>query len=533
MKIFKPYWQNQLLLLPPNLEDLIPEGHLVRFINDIVNRMDLSELYANYKGGGATAYNPSMMLKVLIYGYMNNVRTSRKLAKAIRENIVYMWLAGMQTPDFRTINNFRSSRLKEDIDDIFRQVVEEAADVGLVKFENFFVDGTKIEANSNKHKMVWRKNTERYKASVKEKIDELLGEIDRLNEEENRLYGDKDLPEVGEGLNFEDPDTKAMVEKRAKKINKLLKKKKSVEKKLNSLEDRKKKYEHQEEVSGGRNSYSKTDTDASAMMMKDGQIKPGYNFMIGCENQVIVSYDVFQNANDGTCFKDLMERVKEFYGKFPVNVCGDSIFGNEENYDYCDNNEVTPYLKYQTYHAEKKRSFLKNRFRKENFIYDDENDEYICPEGKILNFVGQGERKTKTGYAQTVRTYSCDECAGCPFRSECTRGENRVITCNDRFAKYKANARDLLDSPFGEELRKRRGVEVETPFGNLKQNHFFRRFLLRGKEKVKIEGGLMSIAHNIKKIVGKVVSDILRGGEDILGFKKKSDLYSIASSCVA
>jgi transposase len=160
--VFKPYVMNQAALLPPSYEELIPENHLVRIVNEAVEKIDLNPLLSQYKGGGTSSYHPKMLLKVLVYAYAEKNYSSRRIAKALRENIYYMWISGGNRPDFRTMNNFRSSRMKAVIGDVFAAVLEYLVDAGHVKLENYFVDGTKIEANANKHKVVWAKRRDKY-----------------------------------------------------------------------------------------------------------------------------------------------------------------------------------------------------------------------------------------------------------------------------------------------------------------------------------------------------------------------------------
>jgi transposase len=186
------------MLLPPSLEDLIPENHLVRVVNRTVEKLNIQPLTATYKGGGASAYHPLMLLKVLVYAYLTKIYASRMIAKALTENIHLMWLSGMSTPDFRTINNFRSSRLRGVIDDVFGSMVFFLLDHGYIDLEQYFVDGTKLRADSNKHKVVWAKNTKRYKQKVQQKINELLVEIEQANAKEQEHYGDRNLEELGE-----------------------------------------------------------------------------------------------------------------------------------------------------------------------------------------------------------------------------------------------------------------------------------------------------------------------------------------------
>jgi transposase len=171
---FKPYTMDQPTLMPPSLEELIPADHLVRVVNRVMDELDLEEVLNEYKGGGTSSYHPRMMLKVLVYAYTQKVNSSRQIAKGLRENVNFMWISGGNRPDFRTINRFRSSVMKEGIEVVFGEVLQYLIEGGYVTLENYFLDGTKIEANANKYKWVWAKSTTKYKARLQEKIQELL-----------------------------------------------------------------------------------------------------------------------------------------------------------------------------------------------------------------------------------------------------------------------------------------------------------------------------------------------------------------------
>jgi len=216
---FKSYDQHQLIFLPASLDELVPANHLVRVVNQVVDQIDIRVLEKSYEGGGASSYHPKMMLKVLIYAYSTKIYSSRKIDQALQQNVHFMWLAAMQRPDFRTINNFRNGRLKTLIEDAFQQVLLFLIEHQYVKLENYFTDGTKMAADANKYSYVWAKNTERYKQNVKEKIKELLKQIDEENQKEEQQYGDDHLEEYGENssLNSE------QITEKARRINEGLK----------------------------------------------------------------------------------------------------------------------------------------------------------------------------------------------------------------------------------------------------------------------------------------------------------------------
>lgn len=505
---FKPYTMGQLQL-PIDIEVLIPPNHLVRVVNEAIEKMDLSILMKQYKGGGTSSYHPKMMLKVLIYAYTQRIYTSRQIAKALRENVNFMWISANNRPDFRTINRFRSTVMREIMNEVFTAVLKLLMDEGYVKLEHYFLDGTKIEANANKHKAVWAKNTKRYKEQLQKKIKELLDDIDQVNEEENAEYGDRDLEEVGE----DGPIDSGKIEKKIEELNERLRgdpKDKKLAKSVRKMEKdylpRQKKYEEQEKKLGDRNSYSRTDEDATFMRMKGeprGKVhpKPGYNIQMGTEDQFVVGYSVHQRPTDFCCFIPHLEQVKDRLGKLPDSVIADSGYGSEENYDYLEKAEVEPYVKDKAFHQEQTRKYKNNPFLVHNLGYEKEKDAFICPAGKRLIYRETKWRRTENGYWVENRHYECEDCQGCPLKEQCTRAAgNRRIQISFRLEKLKRKARDNLHSEKGKELRSRRAVEVESVFGRLKWNWGYKRFLLRGMEKVKVELGLLSIAHNLTKL---------------------------------
>lgn len=396
------------------------------------------------------------------------------------------------------------------MEEVFTAVVTLLIEEGYVKLENYFVDGTKLEANANKHTAVWAKSTGRYKGQLQKKIQELLDDIDRENEEENEEYEDRDLEELGEGR----PIDTEKIEKKMQELNERLRKEpkdKKLSKALRKLErnylPRWKKYEEQEKKLGDRNSYSRTDEDATFMRMKGepagGKVwpKPGYNIQMGTENQFVVGYSVHQRPGDTGCLIPHLERVKRWFGRLPEKVIADGGYGSEENYDYLEGASVGTYVKYNTFHREQTKKHQNNPFLIDNLVYDEDKDAFLCPSGKRLIYQETSLRRTENGYLTEKRHYECEDCYGCALREQCTRAtSNRRIQISFRLKEMRKRARDSLHSEEGQRLRSRRGVEVESVFGRLKWNWRFRRFLLRGKEKVEIEWGLLCIAHNMTKM---------------------------------
>jgi transposase len=512
---FKAYNMNQPSLLPPSLEELIPEGHLVRVVNQVVDQLDITPLLAKYKGGGTSSYHPRMMLKVIVYAYTQKIYSSRKIEKGLWENIGFMWISGGNRPDFHTLNNFRGSVMKEAVRKVFASLMEFLVEEGYVKMENYFVDGTKVGANSNPHKVVWAKKTKRYKEKLQQQIEDLLDEIECVNQAENDVYGDENLEELGEKSRV----TAEKVREKVDELNQRLQETpqdKSLKKAVKTLEEkhlpRLEKYEEQERLLEGRNSYSKTDPDASSLHMKEDRAarkplaRPAYNVQMGTEGQFVVGYSVHQQADDTSCFIPHMQQQIFPKGRKFKNGSGDAGYGSEENYAFLEKEAMGNFFKYNTFHQEqhppcKPETLEKLRFKSNYFPYDQGKDEFICPAQKRMHYTETKPYKSKNGFLSQRRFYECLDCASCPLKPKCTKAKgNRRIQVSFELQRYRQQARDNLLSEQGVALRQLRSIEPETVFGDIKHNMGFRRFMPRGLKKVEIEWGLLSMAHNLRKL---------------------------------
>src|SRR5512138_447634 len=387
--VFKDYAPNQILLLPPSLEEMIDPDHPVRVVNQVIDSLDLALLISKYKGGGSSSYHPRLLLKVLIYGYLNNLYSSRKMEQAAKQNIHFMWLSGMSYPDHNTINRFRGDRLKGTLKEIFSQVVSLLTDSGVITIKEVYLDGTKIEANANRYTFVWGRNVANNKEKIKKQLKELWDYAESVAREEL---------ESNEPDHFEKIDPES-IQRTIKQIDKALRDKPvdtKVRKKLNYARkhwpENLGRYQEQEKILGNRNSYSKTDPDATFMRMKEdhmlnGQLKPGYNWQISTQNQYILGYTIHQTTNDTTTLQSHMESLKENLGKMPDTLVADAGYGSEENYEYLENNDVEAFVKYQYFHKEQSKKWKEDPYRTENLLYDESDDSYSCPMGQKMNFI--------------------------------------------------------------------------------------------------------------------------------------------------
>jgi transposase len=508
---FKPYDPDQGMLLPPYLEELVPQGHLVRVVKRVLNTVEVDHLYDRFSDLGRSSYHPKMMLKAIIYAYAQKIYSGRRIAQALRQDINFMFLTGRQTPSYRSVNRFRSVYLKDMVEDVFTQVIDLLHQEGYIKFEEYFVDGTMIEADANKFSHVWSKNTNRYKKAVKDRVRSLFEDIEKINREEDERYGDHDLEEMGEDSNLTsekikevgDRINKKLEEKRQQRQNPADRKVQSLAKKLDKEAENLAKYEEQEKIAGDRKSFSKTDKDATFNRMKDQSLKPSYNYQVSSENQFITNFSVHQNAADSINFPDHLQKIVNRGEKYlPKNYVGDMGYGTEENFSLLNKLAVESHLKYPGFFRENKAEYKKNPFVREHMKYNPEGDFYSCPRGRRLRFKEERTTKNPHGYESTSRTYVCENCSGCSFRAQCTRSKqgSRVITVTPKLDAFRTEVRKNLNTDKGKELRKRRGYEIETFFGDAKHNQGCRRAHLRGLEKNNLDLAWICIAYNIRKL---------------------------------
>lgn len=501
--VFKNQTGNTPELFPINIFDKIPDNHPVRLVDAVVNSLDISDIIKLYKGGGRSAYHPRMMIKVLFYSYLSNVYSCRKIAKALNENIHFMYISGNSTPDFRTINDFRGKILKNHIQKLFAEVVKMLVEMGYVSLDVQYIDGTKIEAKSNRYTFVWKGSVEKYKEKLEVKINTILSAIENSINSDNQDINKEELPKT---INSEE-----LREKLSELNKKLTEPTKKQAKELQKLQDehlpKLEKYEKDLRVLGKRNSYSKTDEDATFMRLKDdhmqnGQLKPAYNTQISTENQFITHISIHQTPGDTTTLESHLDGFEKTYEKQSKEVVADAGYGSEENYEILKNKDITPYVKYNYFHKEQKRTMKNNPFLAQNLFYNAEKDFFVCPMGQRMENIGTGKRISSNGYESQVVYYQAKRCEGCPLRGLCFQAKgNRKIEVNHRLKELKSEARKLLNSEKGLEHRSKRPIEVEAVFGQLKSNNKFSRFTFKGLEKVELEFLLMALGHNFRKMV--------------------------------
>ncbi len=505
------------LVLPLCLEGLIPEDESVRLLSHELEELNYTLLYQAYSAKGRNpAVDPKTMFKILTYAYSQNIYSSRKIETACRRDINFMWLlAGHKAPDHSTIARFRTGFLAEACEDLFYQMVRRLAAMGELSKETVFIDGTKLEACANKYTFVWKKSVGKWEEKMFSKMEDA---VQMLNLEyiqtfavskENRTA---DLQRIVNYLkNYCHTHGVVFMYGRGKR--------KSVHQRYLELFqrflDRQLLYDLHHSRFGSRNSYSKTDVDATFMHMKDdhmrnAQLKPGYNVQIGVDSEYIAAVDIFQDRNDVWTMVPFLKHMEKYLGFRYPSVTADSGYESEEAYDYLEQQNQIPYIKPQTYEKWKKRSFKQDISKRENMGYDAENDTYTCHGGKTLLPLYVKKQKSKNGYESEVTVYECTDCSGCPYKEKCTKAKgNKRLYVSKNFIEHRQTSYENIMSEKGIKYRMNRSIQVEGAFGVLKNDYDFQRFLLRGKTKVKLEIFLLCFGYNINKLHAKIQNDRL------------------------
>ena len=522
---FRDYNYNQTVLFPQRIDEDIADNDPVRIVDALVESLDMDGFHKLYKEHGRSPYHPKMMLKVILYAYMNNIYSCRKIEKLLYRDIHFMWLSGRVKPDFITINRFRN-RVKNEINEVFTQIVLLLRAKGFISLDVEYIDGTKIESKANKYTFVWRKTVERNRERLMKKIKVLLSQIDdvivqdKTSDMETVSFTPSMLTELADELRstFEQTSEPSTKEEKA-----VAREKRRQLKELEAQRDKLQEYDTHMKTLDGRNSYSKTDPDATFMRMKEdamrnGQTKPGNNLQISTEHQFITDFALYPNPTDTLTMIPFLKSFADRYGRSAETVVADSGYGSEENYRYMSENEMTAYVKYNHFHREQRPRFKPDPFKAENFYYNADGDYCVCPMGQKMSRVGTRRSKTDSGYVSENARYRAVRCEGCPLRCLGFRSKgNRTVEINHRLQRYRQTARELLISDDGRRLRGQRCIEPEAVFGQMKQVFNYRRFRHFGKDKVKMDFAFFAIAFNIRKLCSKIALLAKNGGDSPFG----------------
>ncbi len=505
------------LKLPLNIETIIPEDDSVRLLSQFVEAMDLTDLYSTYER--INSVSPRTLLKIVLYSYMNGDYSSRSMEINCKRDINFMFLLeGAPAPDHATFARFRSIHFAPCAKRILAEMSNALFDLGEISGETIFIDGTKIEAAANKYTFVWKKAVTKNQTKLLIKLADFVAECEQLYDLKI-VYGDtvkmKHVKKLRKKLYALKQSENVVF------VHGIGKRKTPLQKSIETLEDylsRLKKYNHQIHICGGRNSYSKTDHDATFMRMKEdamgnGQLKPAYNLQHGVDSEYITWLTTGPQPTDTTTLIPFLKNAEEHLKFKYKNITTDAGYESEENYVFLEANGQLSYIKPANYEISKTRRYKNDMGKIENMEYDEESDVYICRNGKRLTPDHVRHSKSKTGYVSEKTIYKCEDCSGCPHKAECIKGNNCKTPLEERtktlqiskiFLKYRQEDLERILSAEGIVYRMNRSIQAEGSFGDLKQDMQFRRYVSKGTSNVLAESILLAMARNINKLHNKI-----------------------------
>lgn len=537
----------------------LPDDDPVYTLKKVMEDLDFSGLLANYSDKGRTGYNPIMMYAVVTYANMRGVRSVDRIVELCERDLAFIWLTRGQKPKRDAFYEFKGKKLASEIlDDLNYQFLRRLQKEGLVTLKELFIDGTKIEANANRYTFVWRGTVNYHLAGLLDSIELTFTQYNTFLQENG--YGQK--YDIGNAQMFviEGMDkVRSVIEKnRKRKLSKhkklanntvieidncspleILKLQKNLStiaagegiefvygkgkrkpeiqqlyEELDHLGQRLMEYKECFEIMGkDRNSYSKTDLEATFMRMKEdhmlnGQLKPAYNVQIAVENYFIVHGYVSNDRTDYNTLIPVLEKHRKAFGNVLEEVTADSGYCSEKNLLYLKENGIESYIKLQDHEKRKTRAYAEDISKYYNMkveVFEDEQF-YICHDGRELRHI-RTETKEQNGYTQTFEVYGCADCSGCEHKARClykynaekNAERNKVMKINEQWEELREKSHANIQSERGILKRQIRSIQTEGHFGDIKENENFRRFNYRSADKVYKEFMLYAIGRNINK----------------------------------
>lgn len=488
-KVFERHGQ---LVFALNSEITIPENAPVRLLSAQLEELEYGKLYKAYSPKGRkSAADARVLFKVMVHGYLCGIFSSRKLEEACQYRIDFKWLLEDQkAPDHTTFSRFRSGRCREVAEDLFYQFVKKLEDMNETDHKTVYIDGTKLESAAGRYTFVWRKPTEKHLAKVKAELE--------------RLTGLKSAEAIRTRLEKEQANISFVHGSGKRKTQQ----QRDWEKQY-ALVERWEKYEQMLSTMGeGRNSYSKTDPDATFMRMKEdhmrnGQLKPGYNVQIAVNSEYITGLEVFSDRSDAKTFRPMMQKLSQKHGKTYEETVADAGYESLENYLYLEQNGQICFIKPSNHDQKKTKKFKNQIGRIENMAYSHDDDCFICAQGRKL-VLRREMTELREGQFVTTVWYRCEDCTGCPCRAQCCRAKDstkpKEVVLHKAFWEKREQAARNITSQRGIQLRLCRSIQVEGAFALLKNDFAFRRFLTRGKRNIRTELFFLALAFNLKKL---------------------------------
>lgn len=482
----------------------------VFLVHNIVEEMNLGFLNSAYSDRGRKPIvEPRTMLKVLVFAYLNRKYSARDIEDACKYDLRFRWLLNnKKAPAYVTINRFRNL-IYPFIDEILNQLVELLIEQGEVDLKSLYIDGTKIEANANRYTFVWKKSVLKYQKKLSDKIIEYFHIGKNLSSKDLKkvvLTHFNDIRNICKSQNI------VFVYGQGKRKTEEQRKYELFEEWLDKLE----KYESHLKIMGERNSYSKTDNDATFMRLKDdhmknGQLKPAYNIQCATNGDYVVGIEGFSNPADMRTLPLFMNNILRKHDMKIDRVVADSGYESEENYLYLKEKQIDAFIKPSNYEIKKKNKYKKDISRRENMTYHESGDYYLCYNDKKLAFEKIVFRTNKYGFKSESRVYLCKDCLNCPYSNDCIKYKNnsglKRIYISERFENLRKQSEKNITTEEGIIERMNRSIQAEGIFSYIKTGMNYSRFRHKSMDKIVAEMKLLSIAINIKKLSNKIISN--------------------------
>lgn len=463
MSYIKGRDRNQIILFPEVIDEYITEENQVRFIDAFVSKLDMSKFkYFQVKNLGRPSYNPCDLLKLYIYGYLNTIRSSRKLERETHRNIELFWLIEKLHPDFKTIADFRKDN-KEAIRQVFREFTLICKNLKLFGGELIAVDGSKFAAVNSKRKAHTKNNLKEKLEKIDKHIQDYLDELDENDDEESDIHKPT---------------------------------KEELEEKIKSLKNRKDKYQKlQEELENtGENQICLTDPESRIMKVKGNGRDVCYNIQVAVDDKhnLIVDFAATNHENDLNELSNISIKAKEVLGVETIEALADTGYYTNKEVKKCLDNGITPYVPKPTTNNEA------NGFSKSKFKYDNEQNVYICPKNQELRF----KTIVKDKKGDNWKRYQGIKCNSCLSMSTCTKSpKGRII---ERWEHEEIIEEMGIRLKANQEKFKKRQSTVEPVFGTIKRNFNQGYMLLKGIDKVNAEFSLSALAYNMKRAINEL-----------------------------
>lgn len=523
---YTKFRQPKQLVLPLNVEYLIPKDESVRLLDQVMEELDYSQLNLTYSAQGRKpAVRPETFAKIIIYAYSRGIYSTRQIESSCKFDVRFQYLLQQQkAPDHNTIARFISDHLGPCLEDLLEQFVRQLMSVGEITPEQIFVDGTKIEANANKYTFVWKGAIEKNMEKLRKKAAKYLWD------------------ELGMAFTAEQIDARVLkrawnhVRNRVEKEGIIFvlgvgHRKTPQQRQYETLEEwsgRMSSYEESLRIMGkDRNSCSKTDPDATFMHMKEdhmrnSQLKPGYNVQAATNSEYILGIYVSADRTDSNTLIPFLEKLGRSYGEgFLKRVVADAGYESEENYDYLKQKQIRPFIKPSNHEYSKTPKFQRDMEFRLAMEYDAQEDSYTCKGGRKLLYCYTRHRESGRGYKSETKVYRCQDCSGCPYLGKCYKGKYaKQIQVSEKFDAYRAQSEANISSEEGILLRINRSIQAEGVFGITKQDMEYDRFLRRGMRGVTIEYLLLAFGFNVNKLHCRIQGG--RIGTHLLGDIKEA-----------